>query len=229
MEENKLPYKVAFIPDPLCWTEAPCSFKILGRQRNRWTRGTIETLGIHKKIFFNPKYGLFGLLSYPYWFFFEMCAPGVEFIGMVVFCLMAVMKLIYWKTFFAFLVFIITFGYLYSVFAIYMEVKTYNQYKRRIDIWKLYLTGLTEPFVFHPFIVWSGVKGYVDKLRNKSTWGEMTRQGLNGACNPMAPKVALPPKEPIKPAITRYDLQQIIKEKTALITIKPQTNNAMSA
>ena len=48
MEEKKEPYKVTYIPDPLCWTEAPESYKILGRQRNRWTRGTIETLRFHK-------------------------------------------------------------------------------------------------------------------------------------------------------------------------------------
>jgi hypothetical protein len=93
---------------------------------------------------------------------------------------MALFKLIYWKTFFAFLLFIITFGYLYSAFAVYMEVKTYNQYKQRSDITKLLLTALSEPFVFHPFVVWSGVKGYIDKLQKKSSWGEMTRQGLNG-------------------------------------------------
>ena len=137
MEELKQPYKVAFIPDPLCWTEAPANYKILGRQRNRWTRGTIETLGIHKKMFFNPKFGLLGMLSYPYWFFFEMCAPGVEFLGFVAFFIMAFLKLINWQIFFSFLAFIITFGYLYSAFAIYMEVKTYNQYKRKADIGKL--------------------------------------------------------------------------------------------
>jgi cellulose synthase/poly-beta-1,6-N-acetylglucosamine synthase-like glycosyltransferase/glucan phosphoethanolaminetransferase (alkaline phosphatase superfamily) len=189
MEELKQPYRVAFIPDPLCWTEAPSDFKILGRQRNRWTRGTIETLLLHIKMFFNPKYRLLGLLSYPYWFFFEMCAPGVEFLGFAAFLIMAFFHLIYWQTFFAFLAFIVTFGYLYSAFAIYMEVKTYNQYKRRSDVIKLLLTALTEPFVFHPFIVWSGVRGYVDKMRNKSSWGEMTRQGFNaaGAASVLAP------------------------------------------
>jgi cellulose synthase/poly-beta-1,6-N-acetylglucosamine synthase-like glycosyltransferase len=192
MEELKLPYKVAFIPDPLCWTEAPGNYKILGRQRNRWTRGTIETLGLHKKMFFNPRYGVLGMLSYPYWFFFEMCAPGVEFVGLVAFVVMALFKLIYWQTFFAFLAFIITFGYLYSAFAIYMEVKTYNQYRRKTDITKLLLTALTEPFVFHPFVVWSGVKGYIDKLQKKSSWGEMTRQGLNGNHQPVvAPSQAI--------------------------------------
>jgi hypothetical protein len=67
-----------------------------------------------------------------------------------------------------------------------MEVRTYNQYRKKTDIMKLLLTALTEPFVFHPFVVWSGVKGYIDKLQKKSSWGEMTRQGLNGNHQPVA-------------------------------------------
>jgi cellulose synthase/poly-beta-1,6-N-acetylglucosamine synthase-like glycosyltransferase len=216
MEEHKIPYRVAFIPDPLCWTEAPANYKILGRQRNRWTRGTIETLGKHKKIFFNHKFGLLGLLSYPYWFFFEMCAPGVEFLGLVAFVVMAMLKLIYWQTFFAFLAFIISFGYLYSAFAVYMEVKTYNQYKQKTAIMKLLLTALTEPFVFHPFIVWSGVRGYIDKIRKKSSWGEMTRQGLNGNNKAIVATGAVTEEQPVAPAtparMTATRLQEIVSE-----------------
>ncbi|WP_278036018.1 glycosyltransferase family 2 protein [Flavobacterium nitratireducens] len=37
MEEKKVKYRVAYIPDPLCWTEAPDSHKIFISQRNRWT------------------------------------------------------------------------------------------------------------------------------------------------------------------------------------------------
>jgi hypothetical protein len=36
MEEEKLNYKVAYIPDPLCWTEAPDNNKTFISQRNRW-------------------------------------------------------------------------------------------------------------------------------------------------------------------------------------------------
>ena len=36
-----------------------------------------------------------------------------------------------------------------------MEVITYNQYKQQKDIWRLILTTLLEPFLFHPFVVWS--------------------------------------------------------------------------
>lgn len=178
MEERNEPYRVTYIPDPLCWTEAPVNTKILGRQRNRWTRGTIETMKFHKKMFFNPKYGLLGMLSYPYWFFFEMLAPLIEFFGMIVFIILTIFGLINWDMFFALLVFIISFGYLYSAFAAYMEVTTYNMYRRRTDMMRLLFTALTEPFIFHPFVVWSAIKGYIDIIRKKKSWGEMTRQGF---------------------------------------------------
>lgn len=178
MEERKLDYEVTYIPDPLCWTEAPTSKKILGRQRNRWTRGTIETMKFHRRMFFNPRYRLLGMLSYPYWFFFEMLAPLIEFFGMIVFIILVILGLVNWHMFIALLVFIITFGYLYSAFAAYMEVTTYNMYRRRTDMMKLLLTALTEPFIFHPFVVWAAIKGYIDLIRKKKSWGEMTRTGF---------------------------------------------------
>ena len=189
MEENNLPYKVTYIPDPLCWTEAPGNYKILGRQRNRWTRGTIETLRMHKVMFFNPRYGLLGMVSYPYWFFFEFLAPIIEFIGISVFLVFAFCGLIQWASFFALLGCILSFGFLYSVFAILMEVLTYNQYKNQKDIFKLIITAFLEPFLFHPFVVWSAIKGNVDNLRKKNSWGVMTRQGLNSNQPPVSASV----------------------------------------
>src|SRR5665647_3091947 len=179
MEENKLPYKITYIPDPLCWTEAPASYKILGRQRNRWTRGTIETLRMHKIMFFNPRYGVLGMVSYPYWFFFEFLAPVIEFVGICVFIVFAFLGLVQWSTFFILLGCILLFGFLYSIFAIMMEVVTYNQYKDKKDIFKLIVTAFLEPFIFHPFVVWSALSGNIDYLRKNHSWGEMTRQGLN--------------------------------------------------
>ena len=178
MEEKKLDYNVTYIPDPLCWTEGPESFRVLGRQRNRWARGTYETLKIHRKMFFNPKYHLMGVLSYPYWYFFEFYAPIIEFSGFIFFFLFAVAGLIEWYFFFIYLSLVILFGYLYSVFGIYMEIITYNKYKRRSEITSLILTALTEPFYYHPFIVWCAIKGYYYLLTANKGWGEMTRIGF---------------------------------------------------
>lgn len=177
MEELNERYRVSFIPDPLCWTEAPATFKILGRQRNRWTRGTIETLRFHKKMFFNPDYGLLGMLSYPYWFFFEFLAPIIEFlgtIGIIIYCFFGGIN----NSALLLMVGVISLGVLYSIFAIMMEVLTYNQYKQKKDILRLVVVALLEPIVFHPFVTWSAIMGNIDLLRKRNSWGEMTRTGF---------------------------------------------------
>lgn len=178
MEERRIPYRVSFIPDPLCWTEAPSTFKILGRQRNRWARGTIETLKLHKVMFFNPKYHLMGMLSYPYWFSFEFLAPIIEFLGLIYFSLFVFLGEINVKFFLSLLIMVYSFGVLYSVFAILMEVHTYNQYKDRKDTLKLLFAAIIEPLILHPFGVWHAIMGNIDLFRKKSSWGEMTRAGF---------------------------------------------------
>lgn len=178
MEERRLPYTVTYIPDPLCWTEAPSTYKILGRQRNRWTRGTIETLNIHRVMCLNPRYRRLGLLSYPYWLLFELLAPLVEFGGAIVCVFLAIFGALNLPLFGALLGFILSAGILFSLLAILMEVMTYNQYRDSRDILRLVLTALLEPFLFHPFVVWSAVRGNIDLLQKKKGWGEMTRQGF---------------------------------------------------
>ena len=178
MEESKLPYKVTYIPDPLCWTEVPETYKMLGRQRNRWARGTFETLKLHRRMFFNPRYGLLGMISYPYWFFFEFLGPVIEFLGMAIFLLLAIIGMVDWWFFFILLGFIITLGFVFSILAIFMEAFSYNQYKKKGDIRKLILAALLEPLLFHPFIIWSAIRGYVDLLKKKKSWGEMKRKGF---------------------------------------------------
>lgn len=179
MEDEKKKYLVPFIPDPLCWTEAPESRKILSRQRNRWTRGTMETLLIHKTLFFNPKYRTLGLLSYPYWVFFEWLAPIIEFFGIIYFIILASTGNVNWIFFFSLFALIYSFAIAHTLFAIIFEEFTYHQYKEPSDMIKLIFTSLVEPFAFHTLTVWWSIKGNFDLLtgRNKG-WGEMTRAGF---------------------------------------------------
>src|ERR1700741_616865 len=93
MIEHKTPYTVTYIPDPLCWTEAPDNYNILTKQRNRWTRGTMETLWKHRIMFLNPAYKVLGLLSYPYWLLYEYLAPIIEFTGLLITFILALFGL----------------------------------------------------------------------------------------------------------------------------------------
>lgn len=180
MCEQKIPYKVVNIPDPLCWTEVPEDKEILTKQRNRWMRGTIETLYKHRVLFFNPKYGKLGMISFPYWFFFEFLGPVVEFLGFIIFFVFLFMGIINWSIFFALSALVLSYGILYSIYAILVDITSYNVYYRTKDTPKLILTAFLEPFFFHPKIVWASIKGIKDYFFKNSQWGEMTRQGFAG-------------------------------------------------
>ena len=70
MYDNKLPFLIKYIPESLCWTEVPDTKEVLIRQRTRWARGLIQTLYLHRKMFFNPKYGKTGFLILPFFLIF---------------------------------------------------------------------------------------------------------------------------------------------------------------
>lgn len=182
MEDQKEKYKVAYIPDPLCWTEAPDNYKTFISQRNRWTRGTIETLRRHRKIGFNPKYNSLGLLSYPYWFFFERMAPIVEVAGIIYFTILIMLNQVRWDYSFAFIILAYLFTVLFSIVAIVSEELTYHQYKKKGTGFNLIMIAFLEPFVNHPFILYAAIRGNFDYYFNKKKkWGAMTRKGMTKA------------------------------------------------
>ncbi len=179
MADQKKKYKVVYIPDPLCWTEAPDNLKILGRQRNRWTRGTIDTLFMHKKVFLNPRYGVMGLLSHPFWLLFEWLAPIVEVLGIAYFIIIAILGQPNWPFFFVMLFFVYFFAIAFSTYAILFDHLAFNRYKNKRMIFKLILNSWIEPFLFHPFVVYWAIQGNIDFfIRKKKTWGQMTRNGF---------------------------------------------------
>lgn len=178
MREKKEPYTVGFIPDPLCWTEVPQQWKVLHRQRNRWTRGTMETLWIHRKMLFNPRFKVLGMLSTPYWMFFEWLAPIIEFFGVLFIVLLYVLGRLDWTIFFSFFAVVYFFSVLYSITAIFFEEYSFQQYKKPKYIFRLVGTAFAEPLLYHPFVMWAAIKGNIDLIRGKNSWGTMSRTGL---------------------------------------------------
>ncbi|WP_149275852.1 glycosyltransferase family 2 protein [Pareuzebyella sediminis] len=179
MHERREPYTIEYMPDPLCWTEVPEDLKILMNQRDRWARGNLETLFKHKDMFFNSKFGRLGLLSYPYWFFYEWLAPLLEFFGFFTVILFAYLGILNWNFFIAITVAVYLFSIMFSFYAILWEVYSYNEYKKTKDILILMACALIEPFVFHPIIIYAAVRGNYKKLfRIKSGWGQQVRRGF---------------------------------------------------
>ncbi|APG61341.1 transmembrane family-2 glycosyl transferase [Christiangramia salexigens] len=179
MEDLKKPYKMVYLPETLCWTEAPSDYNILIRQRDRWARGLWETLSLHRGMLFNTKYRQMGFLYYPYWLIFEFGAPIVEFFGVLFLIVFTFFGWINWS--FSILLFCLTYliGCIFSTVAIFMYVSNFNHYTKSKQIAELLLAAYLEPFLYHPFLVYGQIKGYYKKLFDiKSGWGNMTRKGF---------------------------------------------------
>jgi cellulose synthase/poly-beta-1,6-N-acetylglucosamine synthase-like glycosyltransferase len=63
-------YRVSYIPDPVCWTEAPEDLVTLAKQRKRWQRGLAESLWENRKLLFARGSGTAGWLAFPYFIVF---------------------------------------------------------------------------------------------------------------------------------------------------------------
>ncbi|MGB6153028.1 MAG: glycosyltransferase [Pricia sp.] len=179
MHDNKTPYTVEYIPDSLCWTEVPEDLKIFVNQRDRWARGNLETLFKHKDMFFNSKYGRLGLLSYPYWFFYEWMAPLMEFFGFFTVVAFYYLGILNWDFFVAITSTVYVFSVMFSFYAILWDVYSYNEYKKTKDILLLMFCAMVEPIFFHPIVVYAAVRGNYKKLfKIKSGWGSQVRKGF---------------------------------------------------
>jgi len=76
--EAKRVGRVIFVPDPVCWTQVPSDWRSLVRQRDRWQRGLLESLWMHRRMFMNPRYGAVGLIAMPFYTLFEALGPLIE-------------------------------------------------------------------------------------------------------------------------------------------------------
>jgi cellulose synthase/poly-beta-1,6-N-acetylglucosamine synthase-like glycosyltransferase len=179
--EAKQRYNIVFVPEPVCWTEVPETLTILKRQRNRWQRGTVDSVGLHKRMLLNPRYGVLGTFAMPYFFLFEMLGPPIELLGYILTIGGWAFGLIATEVAMLFFIVSILFGILLSMSSIVLEELTQRRYPRASDIARLFLAAVVENFGFRQLLTIWRTKGLIDGLRGKQGWGAMERRGFGKA------------------------------------------------
>jgi cellulose synthase/poly-beta-1,6-N-acetylglucosamine synthase-like glycosyltransferase len=171
-------HRIVFVPDPVCWTEVPTTFRVLARQRNRWHRGLLQCLWHHKRMIFNPSYGVIGTVALPYFVLFEMFGPLVEVLGYLVVTLSWLMGLLNFEFFLLFLILAIFIGVLLSVAAVLLEEISFRRYPGWEHLAMLVLMAVLENFGYRQILTLFKVKAFWDFLRRRRGWGHMERQGF---------------------------------------------------
>lgn len=179
LKEQKINKKIQFVPDPVCWTEAPQTFSVLRKQRRRWHQGLIESLWKHRKMTFNPKYGKIGMISFPYFWLVECLGPLIELGGYVYIVFAFFYGNIYYEIAILLTLMFALYGTLFSAASILLEAWSMNTYPKMADVFRLLLMSLTEMFWYKPLtLIWRW-EGFVHTIRRRQVWGNMQRTGLS--------------------------------------------------
>lgn len=173
-----IPYRITFVPDPVCWTEAPESMRVLKNQRVRWQRGLSESLTLNLRLLLHPRGGRAGWVAFPFMVVFEWLGPLIEVAGYVLMTAGLALGIVSREAFVAFMVVAISFGVMLSVSALLLEEMSFHLYSRPHELAALIAVSLLENFGYRQLnSVWRLWGLLLWAVGAKSSWGKMTRSG----------------------------------------------------
>jgi cellulose synthase/poly-beta-1,6-N-acetylglucosamine synthase-like glycosyltransferase len=176
MAKKGIPYRIAFAPDPVCWTEAPEDYKTLRSQRIRWAHGLGDCVALNRGLFFQRGSGVAGWVALPFNVVLEWLGPIVEVSGYVFMIVTFALGLLSWSSLVIFLLFAIGLGMVLSVCALMLEELSFHTYPKMRHILVLFVVALVENLGYRQLNSFWRFQGLVRWLvGSKPGWGEMTR------------------------------------------------------
>ena len=181
------PYRIAYVPAPICWTEVPERLRILHAQRRRWGQGAMQVIARHRGVVFHPKNGSL--------FFFagialilELLGPPILVIGLTIAVVSAALGVIEWPLAASVVVFWLAFAITLTAAALTLE----DLSPRRSLGWRrfarLLAYAVIENFGYRQLVDFWQLEGMVT-FRRPGNWGVMERSGLGSPVGHSSPKV----------------------------------------
>jgi cellulose synthase/poly-beta-1,6-N-acetylglucosamine synthase-like glycosyltransferase len=169
-------YRISFVPDPICWTDAPEDLGTLAKQRIRWQHGLGQCLSKHRSLLFDRNAGPVGWLAIPFFYVFELFGPVVEVAGYLYMTISGLLGWIDLETVALFFSLAIGLGVLLSTSALVLEEMSFHVYPHLLDLVRLFGVAVLENFGYRQLTLIWRVHGLVAWLRGQvPEWGEMKR------------------------------------------------------
>lgn len=176
---NKIPYRIQYAPNAICWSQCPSTIRDLRKQRRRWYLGLFQTLSKHKQMLLRPEYGMPGSLSFVYYLIYELFSPYIELFGILTIILAYAVDLINVPFMVMFFIIYALYGAILTITAFFARIYTQNITLSFLDVVKSVLLCVAES-VFLRFIQaltrMTALIGYKNK---KNTWGQIERQKIH--------------------------------------------------
>jgi cellulose synthase/poly-beta-1,6-N-acetylglucosamine synthase-like glycosyltransferase len=167
--------RVEFVPDAVCWTEAPGTMGGLRNQRVRWHAGLLDNLRMHWRMFGRARFGAAGAVAMPYIVLFEALEPIVEVLGFAIVITLVIENSVNWTYLVAFFLVAALSGEVLSVTAMLIEEIGFRRY-RAADLARLTAWGFVESLWFRPALAWWRLQATVLALIGRRPgWGVIPR------------------------------------------------------
>ncbi len=179
MSARRADYRVAFVSEPVAWTEVPVTPRVLGRQRRRWHRGLWEVLWKYRGMLFERRMGRIGFFVLPWFWLFELAAPVLELCGLVLVGLGMVLGLVDWSWVLLFMAVVYGYASVVNLVAIAIEEMSFHRYPRWRDLGLSLMASVLENFGYRQMTAVWRCQGLIDGIRGgRQVWGAMTRRGF---------------------------------------------------
>ncbi|MGM9988064.1 MAG: glycosyltransferase [Bacillaceae bacterium] len=169
--KSKEEYYISFVPDAICYTQAPDTLKGLKIQRRRWQIGLIHSMAIHKSMFTDKKW----FLAKMYFLFFELITPIIELFGMVLIVIAFLLNVINVEFLLLYCFMIFVYGLAISNVAILLEVYAFDKIDRK-KVKKLFLLAPFEAFGYRQLVSLYRISAFIGYRKNKYKWGSIQRK-----------------------------------------------------
>lgn len=181
MREQKREYRIAFVPEVVCWTEAPETLQGLRNQRSRWQQGALETLVAHRRMIGNPRYGRIGTVAMPLLVLEDVIGPVMELIGYITIPLAWAFGVLSAEMALAFVGLTLVFGTGISIGTLVLEERQLRRTPSASDLASLAVAAIVENFGYRQINLIYRLRGIWKFLRNDTAWASVPRLGFDRA------------------------------------------------
>lgn len=176
--KNNIAYNIRYIPEAVCWTQAPEKLKDLIKQRRRWYMGLVQCMAKYKEMFCNYHYGFLSFISYFYYLFFELLSPFIEIFGNIATIVALCFGLLN-------VPFMIIFYVLYTLFGCVMTLTTFfariylaNNKLSFIDILRAVYLCIFEIVILRFILMISRLTSFIGYKKKRMKWDKLDRTEL---------------------------------------------------
>ena len=181
MREQKRDYAIKFVPDIVCWTEAPVDLAGIKGQRSRWQQGALETLQRHRRMIFNPHYGRIGMIGMPQLILEDIIGPPAEIIGYLVVPAAVILGILDPMMALAFFGVTVLFGTGLSFGTLVLEEIQLRRVQSARDLYRIGEAALLENFGFRQMNLIYRLRGIRSFWRKDTKWEAVPRIGFDQA------------------------------------------------